>query len=138
MDGTTSKSPHEVKIAPATTANAGITSTFLNWVGSITIQRQGAVQRRLSDMGSIDPLTGQLLTNPFSNPYSYPQYRPKTVPAWASVNFRVSYKITEDMQLGIYITNVFNSHQTLVQRSSYPFDYIREGRRVMIDFQASF
>jgi outer membrane receptor protein involved in Fe transport len=138
LDGTISKSPHEVKIAPAHTANAGISTTFEKWVGSISLQRQGAVQRRNSDLGKIEPITGYLTENTYSNPYSYPQYRPKTLPAWVSVNFRVSYKFTEDMQLGLYITNLFNSHQTLIQRANYPFDYIREGRRVMLDFQASF
>jgi len=138
LDGTISKSPHEVKIAPAHTANAGISTTLEKWVASISLQRQGAVQRRNSDLGKIEPITGYLTENTFSNPYSYPQYRPKTVPAWVSVNFRVSYKFTEDMQLGLYITNLFNSHQTLIQRANYPFDYIREGRRVMLDFQASF
>ncbi|HNI90455.1 MAG TPA: TonB-dependent receptor [Leptospiraceae bacterium] len=125
-------------MAPASNANAGITSTFANWIGAITVQRQGAVQRRRSDLGTIDPVTGILLENTYSNPYSYPQYRSKTVPAWVSVNLRLSYKFTEDIQLGLYITNAFNTHQTLVQRANYPFDYIREGRRVMFDFQATF
>ncbi len=138
LDGTIAKSPNEVTIAPASNANAGITSTFANWIGAITVQRQGAVQRRRSDLGTIDPVTGILLENTYSNPYSYPQYRSKTVPAWVSVNLRLSYKFTEDIQLGLYITNAFNTHQTLVQRANYPFDYIREGRRVMFDFQATF
>ncbi|HMY69655.1 MAG TPA: TonB-dependent receptor, partial [Leptospiraceae bacterium] len=67
-----------------------------------------------------------------------PEYRPKTVPAWISVNLRISHKISDNIQLGLYIANLFNAHQTLIQRSNYPFDYIREGRRVMVDFQASF
>jgi outer membrane receptor protein involved in Fe transport len=138
LDGTISKNPREVKIAPAHTANAGLTTTVEKWITSISLQRQGAVKRRESDLGSIEPITGFLTENTYSNSYSYPQYRPKTVPAWVSVNFRVSYKFTEDMQLGIYISNLLNSHQTLVQRANYPFDYIREGRRVMLDFQASF
>ena len=138
LDAMISKHPNEVKIAPAHTANAGITSTVEKWTGSLTLQRQGAVYRRTSDMGSIDPFTGSLLNNAYSSPYSYPQYRPKTVPAWISVNLRISHKISDNIQFGLYITNLFNTHQTLVQRSNYPFDYIREGRRVMIDFQAAF
>ena len=138
LDANIAKHPREVTIAPAHTANAGISTTLEKWIASISLQRQGSVQRRTSDLGRIDPITGHLTENSFSNPYSYPQYRPKTVPAWVSVNFRVSYKFTEDMQLGLYITNLFNSHQTLIQRANYPFDYIREGRRVMLDFQASF
>ena len=138
LDANIAKHPREVTIAPAHTANAGISTTLEKWIASISLQRQGSVQRRTSDLGRIDPITGHLTENSFSNPYSYPQYRPKTVPAWVSVNFRVSYKFTEDIQLGLYITNLFNSHQTLIQRANYPFDYIREGRRVMLDFQASF
>ena len=138
LDATISKHPNEVKITPGYTANAGITTTWEKWVGAITLQRQGAVYRRTSDLGTIEPITGQLTNNTYSDPYTYPQYRPKIVPAWVSVNFRVSYKFVEDMQFGISITNLFNTHQTQARRADYPFDYIREGRRIMLDFQASF
>ncbi|MBK6605356.1 MAG: TonB-dependent receptor [Leptospiraceae bacterium] len=138
LDATISKHPNEIKNSPGYTANAGISSTWEKWIGSISLQRQGAVYRRTNDQGPIDPLTGYNTSNTNSNPYSFPQYRPKNVPAWISVNFRVSYKFAESMQLGLYVTNLFNSHQTLARRADYPFDYIREGRRVMVDFQASF
>ena len=140
LDGNKSTHPKEVTIAPASTANAGIAVNYEKWIGSISVQRQGSVARRRSDLGEIDPITRQSVPDSisYSNANVYPQYRPKTVHAWTSVNFRISYKFIENMQLGFYVTNVFNSHQTLVQRANYPFDYIREGRRLMIDFQATF
>lgn len=138
LDATISKHPNEVKNAPGYTANAGITASWEKWVGSISIQRQGSVYRRTSDKGPIEPITGHLISNTFSDSNMYPKYRPEIVPAWVNVNFRVSYKFFENMQLGFFITNLFNSHQTLARRADYPFDYLREGRRVMVDFQANF
>lgn len=138
LDTKVSKTPNEVTISPASTANFGLSSNWNEWQFSISLQRQGKVIRRTSDMGKVDPLTGMLQTNDYSNPYSYPTYRPKDVPAWTNVNLRVSYKILENMILALNVYNALNEYQLTVQRLAYPNDYIREGRRVFLDFQASF
>jgi outer membrane receptor protein involved in Fe transport len=138
LDAKISKTPNEVTISPASTANFGLSTNWKDWQASISVQRQGEVIRRKSDIGKIDPLTGMLQSNEFSNPYSYPTYRPKDVPAWTNINLRISYKILENMSLAINVYNALNEYQTTVQRLAYPNDYIREGRRFLLDFQASF
>lgn len=138
LDSKISKSPNEVRISPASTANFGISTNWQNWQASIAVQRQGAVIRRTSDIGKIDPITGTLQTNEYSNPYVYPMYRPKDVPAWTNINIRINYKIMENVNLALNVYNALNEYQTTVQRLPYPNDYIREGRRFLLDFQASF
>ena len=138
LDTKVSKTPNEVTISPASTANFGLSANWNDWQGSISVQRQGEVIRRKSDIGKVDPITGMLQSNDYSNPYSYPTYRPKNVPAWTNINFRISYKLLENMSLALNVYNALNEYQLTVQRLAYPNDYIREGRRVFLDFQASF
>ncbi|MCE9500722.1 MAG: TonB-dependent receptor, partial [Leptospira sp.] len=138
LDSLISKHPNEVTISPASIANAGTTVHWEKFMFSTSVHYQGATHRKTSDLGPIDPLTGYLMQNTYSDPNSYPQYRPKVIPAWTSVNLRTMYKFSENFQIGIYFTNIFNTTQLLVQRSDYPFDYIREGRRVMFEFIGNF
>ena len=138
LDSATSKHPKEVTQAPSQTGNIGLSAFIGKWTSSISLQSQSAVRRSKSDLGNVDPLTGHLTYNENNDPNSYTRYRPTAAPTWTNINFRVSYNITSNMHLGIYITNLSNSYQTLIVKDSSPTDYIREGRRVMIDFQASF
>lgn len=134
LDTTVSRSHNLVTWTPKTTANLGLRGHFRKWIGSLSIHRQGKVYRRISDLGSIDPLTGLLTT------YSEEllPYRPKIVPAWTDVDTRIMYAIHKNWQFGLSIYNLFNDHQTLIKNNYYPFDYIREGRRYLVELQASF
>lgn len=138
LDASVSKHPKEVTITPASTINFGSSLHLEKWVFSFSVHRQGNVTRKTSDLGKIDPITGISLENTYSNPYTYPRYRPEIVPAWTNLNLRLMFKISENMQIGFNVLNALNSYQTLVQRSNYPFDYIREGRRFLFEFSASF
>ncbi|MDX1959584.1 MAG: TonB-dependent receptor [Leptospiraceae bacterium] len=138
LDAAISKHPKEVTIAPSTVANFGMTVNYLQFLFSTSVHYQGSVARKTSDLGKIEPITGYLLNNDYSNPYSYPQYRPRVLPAWWNINIRMMYKITEDLQLGFNILNLLNNQQTLIQRSNYPFDYIREERRYLLEFIGNF
>ncbi len=133
-----SKHPNEVTTAPASSANFGISGSSGIFSGSISVQRQGQVARKKSDLGAVDPLTGLLQENTYSDPYKYPLYRTQRVEPWTNVNFRFEVKLYENVSLGLFASNALNSTQYLVQRASYPFDYLRESRRYMIDLRASF
>lgn len=134
LDQTISQSKNSVTWAPTNTANAGIRLSLWKFLWSLTVQRQSNVYRRNSDLGEIEPFTGYLL----SDPNTYPVYRPRTVPAWVNVNTRLVYNITNKVQFGFFVSNLFNSHQTLIKNNLYPFDYIREGRRFLFDLTATF
>ncbi|MCB1192021.1 MAG: TonB-dependent receptor [Leptospiraceae bacterium] len=134
LDKTVSQSKRAVTWAPTNTANVGVRLSFWKLLWSLTVQRQSNVYRRNSDLGEIEPYTGYLL----SDPNKYPVYRPRTVAAWINTNTRLMYNITDKIQFGFFVSNLFNSHQTLIKNNNYPFDYIREGRRFMFDLTATF
>lgn len=142
LDTTISKSD-ATTWAPSRTGSVGISHTFFNrLVASIAAQRQGLVRRRASDLGLVDPLTGfgpltpEGLPSSYAN--SYPVYRPENVSGWTDVNARMAWKFGANGQAGFSVTNLLNSHQTLVKNNSYPFDYLREGRRFLADVALSF
>jgi iron complex outermembrane receptor protein len=137
QDRTISINKTQTTWVPSHTANAGITWTDQKFMTSLSVERQGAVYRRNSDLGPVDPLFGNN-TNIPPYDYNYPVYRPKTVPAWISVNFRFMYKWNDKLEMGLNIFNLFNSYQTLAKNNNYPFDYLREGRRFMFDVTATF
>ncbi len=137
QDRTISINKTQTTWVPSHTANAGITWTDQKFMTSLSVERQGAVYRRNSDLGPVDPFLGNN-TNIPSYDYNYPVYRPRTVPAWISVNFRFMYKWNESLEMGLNVMNLFNSHQTLLKNNNYPFDYIREGRRFLFDVTATF
>lgn len=142
LDTTISKSDGTTW-APSHTGSAGIRHTFFDrLVTSIAIQRQGLVRRRASDLGIVDPITGvgPLTAEglPLSYENSYPVYRPEHVSGWTDVNGRIAWKFGANGQAGFSVTNLLNSHQTLVKNNSYPFDYLREGRRFLADVAVTF
>lgn len=137
QDRTISINKTQTTWVPTHTANAGITWTDQKFMTSLSFERQGAVYRRNSDLGPVDPLFGNN-TNIPPYDYNYPVYRPKVVPAWISVNYRFMYKWNDALEMGLNIYNLFNSYQTLLKNNNYPFDYIREGRRFMFDVTATF
>ncbi|MDZ4725594.1 MAG: TonB-dependent receptor [Leptospira sp.] len=151
QDTTVSRERNKVSWVPAQTANAGINIKWEKIFSSLAVHYQGAVRRRASDLGSIDPVTGYGPLDPstfvkedFSTyqPYiygsQYPVNRPREVPSWINVNFRVGYQIMENMNMAFFVTNLLNHYQPLIKNNLYPFDYINEGRRYMFDFSANF
>lgn len=137
QDRTISINKTETTWVPSHTANAGITWTDQKFMTSLSVERQGAVYRRNSDLGPVDPLFGNNTSIPPYN-YNYPVYRPKTVAPWISFNFRFMYKWNDKLEMGLNIMNLLNSYQTLAKNNNYPFDYVREGRRFLFDVTATF
>ncbi|MBE7411288.1 MAG: TonB-dependent receptor [Leptospiraceae bacterium] len=133
-----SKHQSEITGSPASLANFGITGSFKIFSGSISVQRQGVVTRKRSDLGSIEPITGTLTENTYSDPYRYPVYRPIRVEAWTNVNLRFEVKLMENLRLGVFASNALNRPQYLTQTGNFPTDYLRETRRVLIDLRANF
>jgi outer membrane receptor protein involved in Fe transport len=129
-------SPHKKAVtwAPTNTQNIGTRGEYKNYYGSVSVQRQSQINRRNSDFGTPDEFTGYVYIDPFS----FPQYRKQTVPAWYNVNFKLSYSFSNNMNIGLFISNAFKNNQMLVKNNLYPFDYQRENRRAMLDFSASF
>ncbi|MCB1160205.1 MAG: TonB-dependent receptor [Leptospiraceae bacterium] len=135
IDPTVSRHPNEVTSSPATSANFGFTYSFSRVLFSTNLNYRGASHRKNSSMGEIEPLTGYLLDNPYSDSYSYPMYRPKVVPAWTNVNVRMMYLLSEKFQIGGYVSNLLNSSQYLLEVSNIPSDYRRERRRFFFEFK---
>lgn len=129
QDETISEHKKSTKWAPSDTQNIGIRGKMKSIVGSLSLQRQGLVARRNSDFGVPEPLTGYV----YIDPYLYPNYRPKDVSAWINTNLRLVYQFTDNIEFGIFVSNALNSNQKLVKNNDYPFDYLRENRRYMID-----
>jgi iron complex outermembrane receptor protein len=151
QDTTVAKEQNKVSWVPAQTANAGITLRWEKLSSSLSGHWQGKVRRRSSDLGAIDPVTGYGPLDPSTfvkndtttyQPYAYgsqyPTYRSRNIREWTNVNFKIGYQITENMNLAFFVTNVLNNYQPLIKNNLYPFDYMNEGRRYMIDFSANF
>ncbi|MCE9501705.1 MAG: TonB-dependent receptor [Leptospira sp.] len=151
QDSTIAKNASQVTWYPAQMANAGITVKVDKFSSSLSAHYQGIVRRRTSDLGAIDPVTGigpldpatfvktdSSTFTPLAYGSQYPTYRPKSVPQWVNVNFRIAYQIFDSVNMGFFISDLLNTNQTLVKNNLYPFDYIREGRRFMVDVSASF
>jgi len=130
--------PREIVNSPASRGNVGIAAERWGFFGSISVERQGRVERRKTDLGPVDPITGLAeLEGSFSDPYSFPKYRELRTPAWTNTNLRFGYKFSESMKLSLNVYNAENRIQYLNQTGIQPYDYIREGRRVLLDFQAN-
>jgi len=67
-----------------------------------------------------------------------PLYRQRSVPAWTDMSGRCVYHLTDSAQLGFSVRNMFNTAQKLIKNFNFPFDYQREGRRYLVEFNAKF
>ena len=124
---------------PRETGNFGLNFNWTRFTTSISIERQGKVLRRkYSDYTQLDPLYSYPTSVPEPSPTSNYLYRPVNVAPWTNINLRFMYKIIEDAQIGISILNAANSSQFLVLNKAFPFDYRREGRRFIFEFNMTF
>ncbi|MCC6274875.1 MAG: TonB-dependent receptor [Leptospiraceae bacterium] len=143
QDKTISEDKKQMTWAPSRRYNVGVRANFQKISASLSVERQGQVYRKTSDLGQVDTLTGIGPIDPatgelISYQNKFPNYRQKNVPSWTNVNTRIIYKLKEEMQFGFFVSNLLNTHQTLIKNNNYPFDYLREGRRFQFDLNISF
>ncbi|MCB1178121.1 MAG: TonB-dependent receptor, partial [Leptospiraceae bacterium] len=134
LDNTISQNKKALTWAPTNTQNFGVRGEYHDFSGSVSLQRQGPVYRRNSDFGTVDFYTNFV----YVDPYAYPQYRSRVIPEWYNMNLRLSYNVTSNLNIGIFVSNALNRTQHLIKNFEFPFDYRRETRRVMLDVSAHF
>ena len=122
VDETISAHPDDMTWAPAVNTNLGISYAEDPWVASVQLHFQGKVKRRGSD---------------FSDP-TYLPYRPEEVKSWTSLDARVGYRVTRELEVSLNATNLLDEDLMLVKNFAFPFDYRMMGRRVFVQGQLKF
>ncbi|HEX4459463.1 MAG TPA: TonB-dependent receptor, partial [Polyangia bacterium] len=106
--------------APQHVFNVGIAYNGHGFGASLQCHYQGRVFRRPSDIydpdGTVSPTAA---------------YRPMSVAPWATLDARLSYRVTEWLRVGVQGTNITNTKGFYLKTDRYPFDYQIEGARVM-------
>lgn len=138
QDKGVTKSPHATAWTPSNRGNVGLKYSTKKIHLALTLERQGKVYRRTSDIGTVFD------DNPFNYPIILPDleprannnvyYRPKLVSSWTEIRLRTNYQFNQDASLGVIITNLLNNRQRLIKTYNLPFDYHRDPRRILIDF----
>ena len=108
----------ETTWAPTLTFNLGLSYKSGPWTLGLTAHRQGETKRRDSDI----PITGDL----------YEGYRPTTVGAWTSMDFRVGYKVGKGVEVELGSKNASDQQGALLKNSNKPFDYRIEPRTIYL------
>ena len=124
-----SASPDELTWAPALTANGGLTYQSSGFTVGLVGHFQGEVKRREKDVFSEEELAVMGLTD---------QPRAQSVPAWLSLDAKVSYQLIDALELGVSATNLLGGENLLVKNLKFPFDYQSEGRRVFAELVLHF
>jgi hypothetical protein len=96
------------------------------------------VYRRKSDYGPIDPNFGVYSELPQLNLNGYYYYRNKNVDSWNHITLRIGYMFNENSSVHINFLNALNNKQELMKTNYYPFDYLREPRRILIESNFTF
>jgi outer membrane receptor protein involved in Fe transport len=86
------------------------------WEASLLVHVQGAVARRASD--STDP--------------RFAGYRPAELGAWATLDARVGYRVTDSIVIALVGTNLGDARAALVKNHAAPFDYRSDGLRILM------
>ena len=106
--------------APQHVFNVGMAFNGHGFGASLQCHYQGRVYRRPSDIydpdGTVSPTAA---------------YRPTSVAPWATLDARLSYRVTEWLRVGVQGTNITNTKGFYLKTERYPFDYQIEGARVM-------
>ena len=106
--------------APAQVVNLGLHLRAESWSASAQLHHQSRVYRRDSDR-----------YGPAGIPTAASAYRPGSVPPWYEIDASVAYQIVPWLRLGVQGTNLLDASGTLIKFGDYPFDYQREGLRVL-------
>lgn len=85
---------------------------------------QDEVDRRTSDKGVQELPLGVGVS------FDMDRYRGATVENWIIFDLNGSYKLSNNLKIGLTINNIFDTEYFLVKNLGFPFDYMQEGRRV--------
>lgn len=116
--------------APAVTVKAGLIFRKNKFFASCIGHYQGKVFRRESDFFSILGTDGkEIETRP---------YRPEYLPAWTRFDIKAGYTVSKNLELGLFVANLFNSESYLIKINSSPMDYRMPMRQILIDVKFSY
>ncbi len=115
-DTTIAVSKNTVTWTPSSTFNIGLFYNYRDFYTTFLFHYQGKVKRRESDYYS-----------------GMEEFRPKSVDSWINMDFKLAYKITSKIELGIAVKNLTNENRFIVKNYAYPFDYKLEKRSFLID-----
>jgi len=106
---------------PQHLANIGVKYGFGRGYVSAQSHYQGAVNRRASD------------TDDASN-----EIRGAGVDSWATFDLRAAYHVSENVEIGLFGTNLGDQKGKLIKNNLYAFDYQIPGRTFFLDFRVMF
>ena len=111
---------------PPFVANCGFTYSMDNFLVSLNAHYQAAAKRRGNEIGTqIIPLSGGVSLN-------LDKYRTNELSGWISFDANASYKLNNNLKLGVSIYNIFDSDNLLLKNGSFPFDYRQIGRNFQL------
>lgn len=115
LDNTIQASKNQVTWVPAHTVNLGLTYRADRFTAALTAHLQGDVQRRQSDVATVE----------------FTRLRPNTLPAWFTADVRLAYQLTDVVELAVLGNNLLDAKGRLMKNFDYPFDYQIPGRRIL-------
>ncbi|HYC85855.1 MAG TPA: TonB-dependent receptor, partial [Chryseosolibacter sp.] len=118
VDPTISLSKRALTWVPQHVVNVGLKYGTQAGYASLQGHYQGAVDRRLSDLDD-----------------AFDSARGNKVDSWLTFDFRLVYKVSDMLEVGIFGTNLTDSNGRLIKNNPYAFDYQIPGRAVMLDLR---
>jgi iron complex outermembrane receptor protein len=121
VDPTISISKNTLTWVPQHLANVGLKYNERNFYISMQSHFQGAVARRSSDRNA-----------------AADDARCTQVGSWMTVDLRAVYKPSEEIEIGLMGTNLFDEQGELLKNNLYSFDFMIPGRRLLLDLRLTF
>lgn len=118
-DANITENTSEVTWAPPITFNFGTSYAHEKISASILAHYQGEVQRRANENTGITT-------------------RPAAVDPWLNIDLKLSYHLNDMATISVLGKNLADQEQYLIKNFAYPFDYMRYGRRVFLQFDVKF
>jgi outer membrane receptor protein involved in Fe transport len=132
IDRTIAESPKRLTWEPQHKVNCGAAYTYRKLKLAVSGHYHGSVKRRDTDVGV------QALPLGVGVELEMDRYRGRSVDSWVTLDTRIGYQATSDLNIALTATNVLDEKYYLVKNSGFPFDYQQEGRRVFLSARLSF
>jgi iron complex outermembrane receptor protein len=114
---------------PAHVLKAGVVYQREKWYASLNGMYQGEVKRRDSDRLPVSYNGREVQTS---------DYRPANVPAWFSLNARLSYRAFTNVEFSVQANHALNTERYLLKTLSYPFDYQASKRMLLLEVRMTY
>lgn len=121
VDPTILVSKSKLTWVPSQIVNLGLKYGFEKYYVSTQAHYQGSVARRDSDR---DDTSNAM--------------RGETVDGWITLDLRLSYKFSENVEVALNANNITDTKGYFVKNNLYPFDYQMPGRLLLLDLRVRF